>query len=129
MNPLQDQVEKLNAMIINGNHAEAIAVFYAEDTQMQENEDEPRRGRDFCVENEKKMLAKVKSVTSHLLNQAIDNQKDIVFSEWQFEFTYPNEQVFRLTEVSVQHWINGLVQKEKFYYKEAISLLPPKKVE
>jgi hypothetical protein len=122
MKNLSEQVQKLNEMITSGKHAEAIEIFYAEDTQMQENEEEPRRGRDFCVAHERKNLAKVKSVTSKLLNQAIDNQQDIVFSEWQFEFTYPNEQVFRLTEVSVQHWVNGLVQKEKFYYKEFKSI-------
>jgi hypothetical protein len=118
MESLHDQVQKLNEMITSGKHSEAIETFYAEDTQMQENEEEPRHGRDFCVAHERKNLAKVKSVSSRLLNQAIDNERNIVFSEWQFDFIYPNNQTYRLTEVSVQQWVNGLVQKEKFYYKE-----------
>ncbi len=119
---LTEKVAQLNEWITAGKHAEAIDLFYAEDTQMQENEQAPRQGKAFCVAHERKNLANVKSVKSTLLNQAIDLSKNVVLSEWEFEFTYLNDKVFRITEASVQHWVNGLVQKEKFYYKEPIQV-------
>jgi len=39
------------------------------------------------------------------------------FSQREFLITYKNYKHFLLTPVSVQHWLNGNVIKEKFYYQ------------
>ena len=117
MTELKVKVNALNQLIIAGDTIKAIETFYSDDIEMQENEDTPRKGKTVCIAGEKDNLQKVKSLKSNLLNQAIDEEKNIVFSEWNYLITYKDNSKFMLTEVSVQHWINGLIAKEKFYYK------------
>jgi len=117
MTELKVKVNALNQLIIAGDTIKAIETFYSDDIEMQENEDTPRKGKTVCIATEKDNLQKVKSLKSNLLNQAIDEEKNIVFSEWNYLITYKDDSKFMLTEVSVQHWINGLIAKEKFYYK------------
>ena len=117
MTELKVKVNAINQLIIAGDTIKAIETFYSDDIEMQENEDTPRKGKTVCIAGEKDNLQKVKSLKSNLLHQAIDEEKNIVFSEWNYLITYKDDSKFMLTEVSVQHWINGLIAKEKFYYK------------
>ena len=117
MTELKVKVNALNQLIIAGDTIKAIETFYSDGIEMQETEDTPRKGKTVCIATEKDNLQKVKSLKSNLLNQAIDEEKNIVFSEWNYLITYKDDSKFMLTEVSVQHWINGLIAKEKFYYK------------
>jgi len=117
MTELKVKVNALNQLIIAGDTIKAIETFYSDGIEMQETEDTPRKGKTVCIAAEKDNLQKVKSLKSSLLNQAIDEEKNIVFSEWNYLITYKDNSKFMLTEVSVQHWINGLIAKEKFYYK------------
>lgn len=122
MAELKDKINALNKLIISGDTLKAMETFYSNDIEMQENEDIPRKGKSVCINMERANLQKIKSVVSNLLNQAIDPGKNIVFSEWQILITYNNNNKFLLTQVSVQHWLNGQVVKEKFYYKQFIKI-------
>ena len=70
------------------------------------------------IENEKQNLQKVKELNCRLLNQAIDNKKNVVLSEWELIVLYNNDKKIKLTEVSVQLWDKGYIVNEKFYYKD-----------
>jgi len=122
MTELKEKVNALNKLIISGDTIKAMETFYSEDIEMQENEDTPRKGKNICIDTEKNNLQGVKSVESNLLSQAIDEAKNVVFSEWHFLVTYKDNNKFMLTEVSVQHWLNGQIAKEKFYYKSFRSI-------
>ena len=117
MTELKEKVNALNQLIISGDTIRAIETFYSSDIEMQENEDIPRKGKSVCLDTERDNLQKVKSLESTLLNQAIDEEKNIVFSEWKILVTYKDNSKLMLTEVSVQHWVDGQVSREKFYYK------------
>jgi hypothetical protein len=117
MTTLKEKINELNHLIITGNTIKAMEFFYADTVEMQENNGLPRKGKLFCINHEKENLQKVKRFTGKLLNQAIDEVTGVAFSEWQIECTYNNNSKFVLTQVSVQHWLNGFVIKEKFYYK------------
>ncbi|MEO6719995.1 MAG: hypothetical protein ABIN67_06495 [Ferruginibacter sp.] len=117
MTELKEKVNALNQLILTGDTIKAIEIFYASDVEMQENEDAPTKGKDVCINTEKENLKRVKNIECTLLNQAIDEEKNIVFSEWDFLITYEDNNKFSLTEVSVQYWLAGQVRKEKFYYK------------
>lgn len=117
MTDLKNKVNALNKLIINGDTIMAMEIFYASDIEMQENEDTPRKGKMVCIATEKSNLQKVKNVESKLLNQAVDEEKNIVFSEWEILVTYNDDRKFMLKQVSVQHWLNGQIIHEKFYYK------------
>jgi hypothetical protein len=118
MNELETKVSQLNELISKGQTILAMEQFYAETVIMQENEEDPRTGKTACIEHEVRSIRKVKEMQSKLLNQAIDHQRNIVFSEWQITFETHGGKKLMLSEVSVQQWRNGLIQWEKFYYKD-----------
>jgi hypothetical protein len=47
-------------------------LFYAEDIEMQENEEQLRKGKVFCIDHERANLSKTKTVNFTLLNQAFE---------------------------------------------------------
>ena len=119
---LKENVKLLNNLITRNEMLEAMQRFYSEGITMQENEEELRQGKAFCIEHEKRNLERMTFVSNRLLNQAIDEEKQVVFGEWEFVFTNKKGQTFRLTEVSVQQWEDGFVIREKFYYKNIMAL-------
>lgn len=123
MTDLEIKTIKLNDLIINGDTLKAMELFYADHVSMQENEDNPRIGKQTCLDNEKRNLQNVKKVINKLLNQAIDNKNNVVFSEWEITFLTKNDRVMGLKEVSVQQWDNGKIVKEKFYYKDFYAVI------
>ena len=118
MHLLEERTAALNTLIAAGEGLKAIELFYADQVTMQENDESPRVGKATCLAHEEQNLRKVKAFSAKLLNQAIDVRKMVVFSEWEITVNAINGKVFRLTEVSVQHWENGWIVSEKFYYKE-----------
>ncbi len=118
MTELKEKVNVLNKLIISGDTLKAMETFYSNDIEMQENEDTPRKGKSVCIDAERNNLQKVKSVESNLLNQAINEDENVVFSEWEIMATYNDNSKYLLTQVSVQHWVDGQISREKFYYKK-----------
>ena len=119
---LAERVAELNHLIEVGKTIVAMNRFYADEVVMQGNNETPRVSKVVCMAHEQQNLAKIQSVTAVLLNQAIDAERQIVFSEWQFTFTNLQSQRFVLEEVSVQRWQNGYVVHERFYYSTIISV-------
>lgn len=117
MNDFAQKVQAFNQLVFASKTVEAMEIFYADDVEMRENEDEPRKGKAFCIDHEKQNLSKTKAVSFRLLNQAIDEKQELVFSEWEIDFTNNEERRFLLREAAVQHWKNGFVCREKFFYK------------
>jgi hypothetical protein len=116
MTTLKDNVHALNELIINDETVKAMELFYSHDVEMQENEDKPRKGKDTNIEHEKMILDTFK-IVSTLINQAIDEEKNVVFGEWELLITNKETgKTARRVEVSVQQWHEGLIESEKFYY-------------
>ena len=123
MTTLKDNVLALNELIINDETVKAMELFYSHDVEMQENEDKPRKGKDVCIAREK-MALEVFKIVGTLINQAIDEEKNVVFSEWEFLITNKETgKVSRRVEVSVQQWHDGLIESEKFYYNRSPQIL------
>lgn len=119
MTTLKENVTALNTLITSKETLKAMDLFYAHDVQMQENEDQPRKGKDACIAYEK-MLLDMFDLDSILIDQAIDEEKNVVFSEWEMTITNRETQkTSKRTQVSVQHWHDGLIESEKFYYNRA----------
>ena len=119
MTTLKENVCALNDLITNKETLKAMELFYAHDVQMQENEDNPRKGKDTCIEYEK-MVLEMFDIDSILIDQAISEDRNVVFSEWEMTITNKEtKKISKRTQVSVQHWHEGLVESEKFYYNRA----------
>ncbi len=115
---LSEKVKAFSQLVINGETVKAMEQYHAETVTMQENEDEPRKGKNACIDHERAMLKKTRSVSASLLNQAVDEVNGIVFSEWEYLFISHTGTTLKLIEISIQQWTEGLITKEKFYYKE-----------
>ena len=83
--PSGQVLERFIAMVESNAHAEAIERFYTENASMQENEQPPRRGRDLLVANERKVLARMRSVRSRCVRPVFVRGDDVVI-RWVFEF-------------------------------------------
>ena len=62
--PSAATLERFIAMVERNEHAEACEAFYTAHATMQENQEPPRRGRDAHVANERRVLARARSVRS-----------------------------------------------------------------
>ncbi|MFN8353936.1 MAG: hypothetical protein U0Y10_05815 [Spirosomataceae bacterium] len=118
---LVESVALLNQLIEAGQTLLAMERFYAENVTMQENEEPPRYGKQLCIEHEQQNLSYVKALKCTLLNQAINPETGVVFSEWEYWFTNHKDKTSGLREVSVQQWQNGQIVREKFYYQQLLS--------
>ncbi|MCV9927159.1 nuclear transport factor 2 family protein [Flavobacterium sp. LS1R49] len=113
--PKLETVERFISMVESNEHDTAIAKFYTEDATMQENQSEPRVGRDFLVANEKNVLARVKSLVSKCIRPVFIND-DFVVIQWYFKFEWKDGTISEIEEIAYQNWEGELIKKEKFFY-------------
>ncbi len=108
-------VEDLARMIGEGKILEAFEKYYAEDVVMQENEDAPRVGKDANRGYEEAFVNGVVEVhDAKTLGIAVgDNYSTI---ESFMDVTHKDWGRIARTQVAVQHWKDGKVISEKFYY-------------
>jgi hypothetical protein len=113
--PTPEVLERFIARVESNRHAEAIEEFYAPDASMQENESPPRVGRDHLVANERKVLARMKSVRSTCVRPVFVHG-DRVVVRWIFEFETLDGVRMRMEELACQRWEGDRIAEEKFFY-------------
>ena len=108
---------QLDKMILEGKALEAFEQFYADDVVMQENTDEPFRGKDVNRKREEEFFASVEDFHgAKLLGSAVADQK--AFSEWEWDVTLKDVGRVKMTQVAARTWENGKVTFERFYYSK-----------
>jgi ketosteroid isomerase-like protein len=113
--PSQKTLDDFFAMVVSGKHDLAIERFYAEDSTMQENLGDIRKGRDGHVKRERATLAAHKSVKTTVVPPVFVNGDEVVI-HWIFEFTRPDDSVMRIEELAHQKWRGEKIAEERFYY-------------
>jgi hypothetical protein len=116
MEHTKEWVHGLASMIKEGKLLEAFEKYYADDVTMQENNDEPRVGKDVNRKFEETFVNGITEVHSvEILGVASgDNYSTI---ETSMDVTHKDWGRIARSQVAVQHWKDGKVVKEKFYYK------------
>ncbi|MFH4965711.1 SnoaL-like domain-containing protein [Gaetbulibacter sp. M235] len=120
--PTIKRLEEFIAKVETNKHDEAIEEFYDEDASIQENQSLPRIGKSNLVKNEKKVLARAKSVHSKCLRPVFINGNYVVI-RWKFQFNWLDGTVTEIEEISYQHWDEEHILEEKFFY-DPIQLHP-----
>jgi GNAT superfamily N-acetyltransferase len=113
--PSPETLERFIAKVETNQHAEAIEQFYTADASMQENGQEPRRGREALAANERKVLARMKSVRSRCVRPVLVSG-DIVVVRWIFEFETLDGGAMRMEELAWQRWEGERIAEERFFY-------------
>ena len=116
--PSLETLERFIARIEQNAHAEAIEEFYASNASMQENQSAPRVGRDFLVANERKTLARTKSVQSQCARPIFQNGNHVVI-RWIFDVEWKDNSKTHIEELAYQRWEGELLAEEQFFYDPA----------
>ena len=116
--PTTETLERFIARVEENAHAEACAEFYTADSSMQENQSPPRVGRDAHVANERRVLARAKSLTSTCVRPVFVNGDNVVI-RWIFRFEWIDGTVTRMEELAYQRWEGERIAEETFFYDPA----------
>lgn len=115
MENLQQSVQELNQMVLQGKIIEAMEHFYHDDVIMQENELAPTIGKTANIEREKEFMSNLIDFRSaRPLEVAYGNQLSMV--KWKFDYTHKEWGIRNYVQISVQHWKDGKIVKEQFFY-------------
>lgn len=102
-------------MISEGKILEAFDKYYAANVVMQENEEAPRIGKEINRKYEENFVNGLEKVNDlKILGVAIGDNYATV--ESFMDLTHKDWGRVSRTQVAVQHWENGQIVKEKFYY-------------
>lgn len=116
MSTLRDNVNDLNAMILQGSILDAFDKYYAEDVVMQDGEQPERVGFADCRTFEEGFVssltafrgAEVKSVT-------VDEESGTAAIEWHFDYSHSEWGDQKYDQVAYQVWKDGKIVRERFY--------------
>ena len=109
--------KELNEMILAGKALEGFEKFYADDVVMQENSEEPFRGKDVNRKREEEFFASVEDFHgAELVGSAYAGDRG--YSEWLLDVTLKGVGRIRMEQVSARHWKAGKVASERFYYNK-----------
>jgi ketosteroid isomerase-like protein len=116
--PTAETLERFIARVESNAHAEACEEFYTENSSMQENQETPRVGRDKHVANERRVMARAKSVTSTCVRPVFVNGDHVVI-RWIFRFVWQDDSVTHMEELAYQRWEGERIAEETFFYDPA----------
>jgi hypothetical protein len=116
--PTLETLDRFIARVEENAHAEAIEEFYHVDASMRENQEPPRVGRDALVANERRVLARAKSVVSKCMRPVVVNGNNVVI-RWTFHFEWLDGTSTHMEEIAYQRWAEDRIAEETFFYDPA----------
>jgi hypothetical protein len=116
--PTPETLERFIARVEENAHAEAIEEFYTVNSSMQENQAPTRVGRDAHVANERKVLARAKTLFSKCVRPVFVIGDHVVI-RWIFHFEWLDGTVTDMEELAYQRWEGERIAKETFFYDPA----------
>jgi hypothetical protein len=116
--PSPETLERFIARVEENAHAQAIEEFYTEGSTMRENLEPPRVGRDAHVANERRVLARARSVRSTCVRPVFVNGDHVVI-RWIFRFEWGDGSVTEMEELAWQRWEGERLAEEQFFYDPA----------
>lgn len=116
--PSAETLELFISAIESNQHDMVIEKFYHEAAKMYENQAPPRVGKKFLVNNERKILARAKSVVSECKRPVFVNGDHVVL-HYRFRFEWRDGTVTQMEELALQQWQENLIIEERFFYDPA----------
>jgi SnoaL-like domain len=109
-----ENVTDLNAMIMAGDILGAFDKYYADDVQMRENDQEPRVGKAACRAYEEYFVANLQGFHGAEIRAVAIGEGVSMVNMWM-DITFQNQRMSR-NQVAVQHWKDGKIVNEQFFY-------------
>jgi ketosteroid isomerase-like protein len=114
---VQELDKQLNDDVLSGKIMEAFEKYYADDLVMQENSEEPRRGKAENRKAEEQFMASVEAFNGASVKASAVNG-DVTFSEWEMDITFKGGSRVTMSQVAVRKWKNGKIVHERFFYNK-----------
>jgi hypothetical protein len=90
-------------------------MYYHDDVIMQENEMMPTIGKEANRKREHQFFADIVEFRgAKVLDFAVS--ENVSFVKWHYDYTHKDWGERRYNQVSVQHWKDGKIIKEQFFY-------------
>jgi ketosteroid isomerase-like protein len=113
-----EQLDKqLNDDVLSGKIMEAFEQYYADDVVMQENSEEPRKGKAENRKAEEQFMASVEAFNGASVKASALNG-NVTFSEWEMDITFKGGNRVKMSQVAVRQWKNGKIAHERFFYNK-----------
>jgi hypothetical protein len=116
--PSIETIERFIARVESNAHDLAMEEFYTEDSTMQENQAAPRVGLEAHVANERRVLARARSMHSACVRPVFVNGDRVVI-RWRFRFDWLDGTVTEMEELAYQRWVGDRIAEETFFYDPA----------
>jgi ketosteroid isomerase-like protein len=116
--PTAETLERFIARVEQNAHAEACEEFHAENSSMQENQALPRIGREAHVAQERKIMARAKSISSTCVRPVFVDGDHVVI-RWIFHFEWLDGTITHMEELAYQRWEGERIAAETFFYDPA----------
>lgn len=114
---LKKNVNDLLTMMGQGQMLDAFEKYYADNVIMQENNEEPRAGKDVNRKFEQDFLASVEEMFGgEIKNIAFNEETGVAMIQSSMDVKFKGMDRMIMEEVSVQKWENGKVVHERFFY-------------
>ena len=113
---LKSTIKTFQTLLKQGKTLDAIEQFYDETVQVQENSDSPRIGKTLALTHERENLKRINWMTIEFKSTVMDTKQGLVLGEMQIDFENLKRDKKRLNEAFVQHWKDGKVVFERYYY-------------
>ena len=115
METIKKKLDELNHLVLQGNALVAFDKFYHPEVVMQENDQPPTIGKQENRAREQSFYNNISEFRgADVLAMAVND--NVSFVIWKYDYTHREWGVRNYTQVSVQHWQNGLIIKEHFFY-------------
>ncbi|GJM29400.1 MAG: hypothetical protein DHS20C17_20350 [Cyclobacteriaceae bacterium] len=115
METILEKIKDLNKLVVEGKAMEAFEKYYHDDVVMQENEDQPTKGKSANRQREQEFFDSITEFRSSIpLRITVGEGTSMV--EWHYDFTHKDWGERNYQQVSVQQWQDGKIINEKFYY-------------
>lgn len=115
MENVREKLNDISKLVINGQLLDAFEKYYHDDVIMQENENIPTVGKTANLLREKEFLNNITEFReAKMLSSGVGD--NVSYAEWKYDYTHSEWGIRNYTQVSVQHWKDGKIIKEQFFY-------------
>ena len=115
MQTLKEKINHLNQLVLEGKLLDAFELYYDDEVVMQENELPATVGKDANRKREQDFLNSITEFRGAAVEDVAIGE-NVTMVKWKFDYTHKDWGVRKYTQVSVQHWKDGKIVKEQFFY-------------
>ena len=118
MQSLKEYVAEYTILLEKGDNFVLMDLYYANDIVQIENNEAPLIGKAKIIEQEQENINGVNWFEQKIKSILFDEETGVVMGEMTVLFESKKYGIKKLEEAFVQHWLNGKIKYQRFYYKE-----------